>query len=952
MSRVRRVVLSDQTNFPAVCVGGTAAAGKSRKVACDPQPAGGEAPARDGGRRALELDLSPARPPVSERPDANRSWPAADTAAQMSQTGAMMPWDTPPMRRPKPDQSLLKGDNLFSFSFNGATTRSPYRNQQRPGDAAARSLNDSWAFYKSFSPADVLSAQTLFITPTKSVFTIDSRTSQILMWNDMASDLLGYSGSELSQLRLRDLFVAAESRPRMEEAHLSSEGNVVVFAGNVVEVKTKKGDVVPVSLWLRKIETSAAERRCVAVLEPVQRKTVTMTCDQFGRLKEVSGSVTDLFSQDADDFLGLKVANFLPALRLPTDLDSIPSELSVQEVTAKRSDGSSFPVSVRLTGVPASAATPVPTICLRVHAYTSLMGLVVMDEDLKIRNYNHNFISLTFGYEKGALIDRDVRDLIPTFEEDMEMLDSDEDSLSLPPIYEDPLPTPAAAMARLSLRERPPSPPAGRQPTQGDETRPSEPPSPGAGGGPPATSTPGRRPPAGRRRRPPLTDNTYYGVARHRDGSEFNITYDLCTIGLDDDSIVYCLWIGQDRAEPRDSLLSAGDLSAGVAHYSLGQVIQQQAAAAPTGPAAADSDDTEHCRGEYSRYYTTLRQIGMGAFGFVKLGYRNGDRLLVVTKFIRKDKVHADHWVDDPSLARRVPLEVSLLSMLNHPNIIRVLDVYDNAQYVQMVMERHGCMDLFEFIDRDPAMDEPLASHIFRQICSALSHLHTLEILHRDIKDENVIIDSSFHVKLIDFGSATFVTRGQLLATFCGTVEYCAPEVLLGHRYDGYTLEMWSLGVTLFTLLCRENPFHDVEDTISEPLRLPAQITPNLAHLLTGLLDKSPDTRLRLEEASRHPWTVQPIDLADYKFEEVVTCSPLEVSPPRYLSTAGLDGDQRSSGALSFSSLTHSTPLAKHGRSSRERREAATRNRVRSDETALGCAAANGQDPLHQSLHQ
>ncbi|XP_037083361.1 PAS domain-containing serine/threonine-protein kinase-like [Pollicipes pollicipes] len=321
--------------------------------------------------------------------------------------------------------------------------------------------------------------------------------------------------------------------------------------------------------------------------------------------------------------------------------------------------------------------------------------------------------------------------------------------------------------------------------------------------------------------------------------------------------------------------------------------------------------------------------------------------MLVVTKFIRKDKVHADHWVDDPTLGRRVPLEVSLLSMLHHRHIIRVVDLYENEQYLQMVMERHGCMDLFEFIDRDPAMDEPLASYIFRQICSALEHLHSLEILHRDVKDENVIIDSTFHVKLIDFGSATFVSSGQLLSTFCGTVEYCAPEVLLGNKYDGYMLEMWSLGVTLFTLLCGENPFHDVEDTISKPLRLPAGITPELAELLAGLLDKSPQTRLRLPHAAEHPWTAQPVNAAIYKFEEVVACSAFEVNPPRFL-TAGLLDAEPSATALSFSALTHATP-PKHGRC---RREPAGRDRVRSDETPLCRPPAGDFLPLHQSLHQ
>jgi len=312
--------------------------------------------------------------------------------------------------------------------------------------------------------------------------------------------------------------------------------------------------------------------------------------------------------------------------------------------------------------------------------------------------------------------------------------------------------------------------------------------------------------------------------------------------------------------------------------------------------------------------------------------------------------------VDDPILHRRVPLEVSLLSMLQHKHIIGVLDVYENERYLQLVMERHGCMDLFEFIDRDPVMDEPLASHIFRQICSALEHLHTLEILHRDVKDENVIIDSQFHVKLIDFGSATFVSRGQLLSTFCGTVEYCAPEVLQGNKYDGYMLETWSLGVTLFTLLCGENPFHDVEDTISKPLRLPSDITADLADLLWTLLEKRPQARLTLTQAAQHPWTTQPVNIATYKFEEVVACSAWEVTPPRFLSTSGVELECSSAAPgvapTSFSSLTGATPP----RHPRRRdplpcRDTRDRDRVRSDETPL-CVPVGDSAPLHQSLHQ
>ena len=91
--------------------------------------------------------------------------------------------------------------------------------------------------------------------------------------------------------------------------------------------------------------------------------------------------------------------------------------------------------------------------------------------------------------------------------------------------------------------------------------------------------------------------------------------------------------------------------------------------------------------------------------------------LFSVTKFIQKSKVYEENWVSDTLLNMRVPLEISLLSTLNHPNIINVLDVHENEEYLQLVMEKHGSgMDLFEFLARRPTLDEPLASYIYRQV--------------------------------------------------------------------------------------------------------------------------------------------------------------------------------------------------------------------------------------------
>ena len=92
-------------------------------------------------------------------------------------------------------------------------------------------------------------------------------------------------------------------------------------------------------------------------------------------------------------------------------------------------------------------------------------------------------------------------------------------------------------------------------------------------------------------------------------------------------------------------------------------------------------------------------------------------------------------------------------------------------------------------------------------------------------QDENVILDESFQVKLIDFGSAAFMEPDKLFSTFCGTMEYCSPEVLLGNRYRGPELELWSVGVTLYTLIFGENPFYDVEETIKAELNPPFPVS-------------------------------------------------------------------------------------------------------------------------------
>jgi PAS domain-containing serine/threonine kinase len=160
-------------------------------------------------------------------------------------------------------------------------------------------------------------------------------------------------------------------------------------------------------------------------------------------------------------------------------------------------------------------------------------------------------------------------------------------------------------------------------------------------------------------------------------------------------------------------------------------------------------------------------------------------------------------------------------------------------------------------------------------VVSALSYLHNDRgLLHLDIKDENVIVDQQFQVKLIDFGSvAPMPKNGWLFSTFYGTVEYCSPEVLSGNCYAGPELEMWTLGILLYVLIFNENPFYDVEETLKCQLQPPFSVSPLCLEVVKKLLAKQPQERMTLNELAKNEWVHQSIHIDMYRFKDVVHCS-------------------------------------------------------------------------------
>ncbi|XP_049744667.1 PAS domain-containing serine/threonine-protein kinase isoform X2 [Elephas maximus indicus] len=401
------------------------------------------------------------------------------------------------------------------------------------------------------------------------------------------------------------------------------------------------------------------------------------------------------------------------------------------------------------------------------------------------------------------------------------------------------------------------------------------------------TSTPVRRestpPPRAAGPRREIQEGTYSGSCYHRDGSRLSVQFEVRRVELRAAATLFCCWLVKDLlhshrdAAARNRLLLASlpDSTHSMAELpgpSLGEVL----GAKPwfeEPPKVSELEGLAACEGAYSHKYSTLSPLGSGAFGFVWTAVDKEENKEVVVKFIKKEKVLEDCWVEDPKLGK-VTLEIAILLWVEHANIIKVLDVFENQGFFQLVMEKHGSgLDLFTFIDRHPNLDEPLASYIFRQLVSAVGYLRSKGIIHRDIKDENIVIAENFTIKLIDFGSAAYLERGKLFYTFCGTIEYCAPEVLLGNPYRGPELEMWSLGVTLYTLIFEENPFCELEETVEAVLNPPYEVSKELMSLVSGLLHPVPEERTTLEKLVEDPWVTQPVNLADYTWEEVCRVS-------------------------------------------------------------------------------
>ena len=208
--------------------------------------------------------------------------------------------------------------------------------------------------------------------------------------------------------------------------------------------------------------------------------------------------------------------------------------------------------------------------------------------------------------------------------------------------------------------------------------------------------------------------------------------------------------------------------------------------------------------------YNLLQTLGTGTTGKVKLARHMKTNELVAIKIIKKSSFETK-----PNLQGKIHREIALMKLLDHPHILKLIDVLEGAHHLHLVLEYAEQGELFDFLVRSQSLKEDVAMDIFRQLIYGLDYLHSHSICHRDLKPENILLDNFGHIKIADFGFARWM-KENIADTSCGSPHYAAPEVIRGHPYDGCAADIWSAGVILFALLAvcyfffRENDKNDL----------------------------------------------------------------------------------------------------------------------------------------------
>ncbi|KIX01931.1 uncharacterized protein Z518_07870 [Rhinocladiella mackenziei CBS 650.93] len=646
------------------------------------------------------------------------------------------------------------------------------------------------------------------------------------------------------------------SQPKFSH-HPSNKSRGVLLCGDIVPIQRRDGTKGAASFWVM-------EKRggLIWVVEEITEDVAYLDIDVRGRVTDAHGDVLAIWGQPILD--GTPLKSLLP--KFPLDAFDSYDKHHLGYFTAQTAEYVNVPVTVEKSPTENQ---------LRVSSLPHIAGVMVLDPDtLKISSSNTIFSAALFGYEQPEGLP--ISNLIPSFEDILNIF-RDDDEVDLVDGIVIPEHSFRRARALLALRE-------GRENPANIFLRPC---------GLLATHRDGSDIMVDIQMRVVRSETVFpmsdEAVIEEKDESR-------AESGVAVAELVYALWIIYSRnihstgsGDPDDTVPSrslslpsqpdppptlpsppptASDVSGKSADSS--QVSLHADPSDETGSIAMD-EPLEHPP-PHTPYvphdkktiddFNILEEMGSGAYGQVKLvRYKKGQSQKMVLKYVTKKRILVDTWTRDRRLGT-VPLEIHVLDYLRrdelrHPNIVEMVDFFEDDVNYYIEMLPHGVpgMDLFDYIELRTNMTEVESQNIFRQVVDAIHHLHTKAfVVHRDIKDENVVLDGEGRIKLIDFGSAAYIKNGPF-DVFVGTIDYAAPEVLQGKAYGGKEQDVWALGILLYTIAYKENPFYNLDEILDHPLRVPfLPFSEECLQLIRKMLERDVEKRITIEEVRADPW--------------------------------------------------------------------------------------------------